>query len=202
MKYRIEYKHRLKDFIDVWNIENKYLSQSTISSIDQIIKWNEMNNDIHIFIRDVINDKIVGEATILPLNKNQFDDFINNEFNDTELIDIISYTNKLECYLLFSVIAIDINYRNEKIILSLLLEGINKKLDYLINNGITFLNMCAVGETEDGRKFIENFLKMKYINDTKEGYKIYSFESKEEFDNWKLEFSKSIDSYKINNNIN
>ena len=107
----------------------------------------------------------------------------------------------MECYLLFSVLAIDKNYRNEKIILSLLLEGVNKKIDYLINKGINFLNMCAVGETDDGRKFIECFLNMKYIKNTKDGYKLYSFDSKESFDNWKKIFPNYIEKYN-NNNIN
>lgn len=202
MNYKLEYEHKEKDYKDVWNIEQEYLNPSTISSIEQTIKWNKMNSDVHIFVRDVLEDKIVGEATILPLTNEQYDKFMNNELDDTDIDKIIEYKPNIECYLLFSVLAIDKEHRNEKIILSLLLEGINKKIDYLINKDINFLNMCAVGETDDGRKFIEGFLNMKYIKDTKEGYKLYSFKDKEEFDNWKKIFPSYIEKYKKNNNIN
>lgn len=73
MNYRIEYCHKKQDFLDVWNIENQYLEPYTISSVDQVIDWNNKNNDTHIFVRDLIKDKIVGEITFLPLSKEQFD---------------------------------------------------------------------------------------------------------------------------------
>ena len=201
MNYRIEYEHKKQDFIDVLNIESKYLEPSIISSVEQTIKWNEMNKDVHIFVRDILKNKIVGEATIWPLTKKQYDKFMNNELDDTDINEIIDYSSNMECYLLFSVLAIDIEYRNEKIILSLLLEGINEKLDYLISRGIKFLNMCAEGATGDGQKFIEGFLNLKYKKETKEGYKLYSFDGEEEFYKWKEEFPKYIKNYKINHNI-
>ena len=76
--YKLEYEHKEKDFEDVWNIEREYLNPSTISSIEQTIQWNEMNNDVHIFVRDVLKDKIVGEATLLPLTSEQYNKFMNN----------------------------------------------------------------------------------------------------------------------------
>lgn len=198
MNYKLEYNHKLKDFEDIWNIENEYLEISTISSVEQTIKWNKMNSDTHIFVRDIFKDRIVGEITLLPLNKEQFDKFISDELDDTEINNIISYKKNIDCYLLFSTIAIDKEYRNEKVILSLLLQGLNQKLDYLINKGINFLNMCAMGETNDGQKFIEGFLNLKYIKDTKDGYKLYSFKNQEEFNNWKKIFPNYIKKYQTN----
>lgn len=69
-QFVIEYEHKAKDYEDVWNIEQKYLEPSTISSIEQCMKWNDKNQDIHIFIRDTVKDIIVGEITILHYQRN------------------------------------------------------------------------------------------------------------------------------------
>ena len=98
-------------------------------------------------------------------------------------------------YLLFSAIAIDKDYRNDRRILSLLLKGFNHKLNELINRNIIFLNMCAEGQTSDGQKFIENFLNLKYQQNTKEDYKLYSFDTDKEFDDWLKTFPKYIKEY-------
>jgi len=202
MNYRIEYCHKKQDFLDVWNIENQYLEPYTISSVDQVIDWNNKNNDTHIFVRDLIKDKIVGEITFLPLSKEQFDKFMSNELEDTEIDgnSLLSYENGKSYYLLFSAIAIDKDYRNDRRILSLLLKGFNHKLNELINRNIIFLNMCAEGQTSDGQKFIENFLNLKYQQNTKEEYKLYSFDTDKEFDDWLKIFSKYIKEY--NNKYN
>ena len=201
MNYRIEYYHKKQDFIDVWDIENQYLEPSTISSVEQVIGWNNKNNDTHIFVRDLIKDKIVGEITFLPLSKEQFDKFMSNELEDTEIDgnSLLSYENGKSYYLLFSAIAIDKDYRNDRRILSLLLKGFNDKLNELINRNIKFLNMCAEGQTPDGQKFIENFLNLKYQQNTKEDYKLYSFDTDKEFDDWLKAFPKYIEEY--NNNL-
>ena len=197
MNYKIEYCHKKQDFLDVWNIENQYLEPYTISSVDQVIDWNNKNNDTHIFVRDLIKDKIVGEITFLPLSKEQFDKFMSNELEDTEIDgnSLLSYENGKSYYLLFSAIAIDKDYRNDRRILSLLLKGFNHKLNELINRNIIFLNMCAEGQTSDGQKFIENFLNLKYQQNTKEDYKLYSFDTKKGFDDWLKMFPKYIEEY-------
>ena len=202
MNYRIEYCHKKQDFLDVWNIENQYLEPYTISSVDQVIDWNNKNNDTHIFVRDLIKDKIVGEITFLPLSKEQFDKFMSNELEDTEIDgnSLCNYENGKSYYLLFSAIAIDKDYRNDRRILSLLLKGFNDKLNELINRNIKFLNMCAEGQTPDGQKFIENFLNLKYQQNTKEDYKLYSFDTDKEFDDWLKTFPKYIEEY--NNKYN
>ena len=201
MNYRIEYCHKKQDFLDVWNIENQYLEPHTISSVDQVIDWNNKNNDTHIFVRDLIKDKIVGEITFLPLSKEQFDKFMSIELEDTEIDgnSLCNYENGKSYYLLFSAIAIDKDYRNDRRILSLLLKGFNHKLNELINRNIIFLNMCAEGQTSDGQKFIENFLNLKYQQNTKEDYKLYSFDTDKEFDDWLKIFPKYIEEY--NNNL-
>lgn len=197
MKYRIEFEHRNKDFEDVWNIEQEYLEPSTIADISQTIEWNNKNSDIHIFVRDIENDKIVGEITLLPLSKKQFDLFMINELEDTEINKdtLLEYKPKAEYYLLFSVIAIDLKYRNDKIILSLLLKGLYEKIQNLMKKEIKFLNMCAEGQTEDGRKFIESFLNMHHKFTTKDGYKLYSFNNTQEFNNWINIFPEYINKY-------
>lgn len=201
MNYRIEYCHKKQDFLDVWNIEKQYLEPSTISSVEQVIDWNNKNNDTHIFVRDLIKDKIVGEITFLPLSKEQFNKFMIGELEDTEIDgnNLYNYEDGKSYYLLFSAIAIDKDYRNDRRILSLLLKGFNDKLNELINRNITFLNMCAEGQTPDGQKFIENFLNLKYQQNTKEDYKLYSFDTDKEFDDWLKAFPKYIEEY--NNNL-
>ena len=52
MKYQVEFKHKNKDFEDVWSIEQEYLEPSTIATVKQTIEWDSKNSDIHIFIRD------------------------------------------------------------------------------------------------------------------------------------------------------
>lgn len=202
-QFVIEYEHKAKDYEDVWNIEQKYLEPSTISSIEQCMKWNDKNQDIHIFIRDTVKDIIVGEITILPLSKKQFDRFMLNKLEDTEINEdtLLKFKPNNPCYLLFSAIAIDYRYRDNRIILSLLLTGFYNKLKYLIDKGIIFINMCAEGQTLDGQKFIENFLDLKYKRDTKEGYKLYSFDNTEDFNIWIQKLPKYINSYNEKYNL-
>ncbi len=202
-QFVIEYEHKAKDYEDVWNIEQKYLEPSTISSIEQCMKWNDKNKDIHIFIRDTVKDIIVGEITILPLSKEQFDKFMLNELEDTEINEntLLNFEPNTSCYLLFSAIAIDYRYRDNRVILSLLLTGLYNKLKYLMDNGLTFINMCEEGQTIDGQKFIENFLDLKYKRDTKEGYKLYSFDNTEDFDIWIEKFPQYINSYNEKYNL-
>lgn len=203
MIYQIEYRHKKKDFKEVWNIEKNYLEPSTISSVEQLIKWDNKNNDVHIFVRDNIKDKIIGEITILPLSKIQFYRFISNELEDTEINEnsLLKFEKNNSYYLLFSAIAIDPDYRNDKIVLSLLLKGFNNKLNYLIKDGIHFLNMCAEGQTIEGQKFIDGFLNLKYQRSTSEGYKLYAFNNSQEFDNWLNNFPKYINEYNINHDL-
>lgn len=202
MKYKIEYQPVIKDFEDVLHIEENYLEPSTISSVEQVINWDKKNNDIHVFVRDRKVDRIVGEITILPLSEVQFNKFMINELEDTDISSkmLLNYENNKSYYLLFSAIAIDPKYRNDRIILSLLLKGLNDKLNNLKNRKIRFLNMCAEGQTIEGQNFIENFLDLKYKRNTREGYKLYSFDSMQDFDEWLKRLPQYIESY--NNKFN
>lgn len=202
MKYIIEYEHSIKDFEDVWYIEKDYLEPSTIATVDQVAKWDKKNNDIHIFVRDLETNKIIGEITLLPLSEEQFNKFINNELEDTEINEdtLLEYKSNENYYLLYSAMAIESEYRNDRMVLSLLLKGFYDKLNNLKERGIKFLNMCAEGQTPDGQKFAENFLDLKHKRNTKEGYKLYSFNDKKEFDEWLTRLPKYIESY--NNKFN
>ena len=85
-----------------------------------------------------------------------------NELEDTEINKdtLLQYKSEGTYYLLFLAIAIDIEYRKYKLVLSYLLKGMNEKIQNLMKNGIKFLNMCAEEQTADGQKFIESFLNM------------------------------------------
>lgn len=185
-KYKLDYHPTIKDFEEALHIEENYLEPSTIASVEQVISWDNKNNDIHIFVKDKILNQVVGEITLLPLSEIQFKKFINNELEDTEITDktLLTYESNKSYYLLFSAIAIDPKYRNDRIILSLLLQGINEKINYLQNKNIKFLNMCAEGQTTDGQKFIESFLNLKFKKETKDGYKLYSHNNTQDFDFW------------------
>lgn len=197
MKYRIEYEHSIRDFEDVWYIEEKYLEPSTIATVDQVVKWDKKNNDIHIFVRDLEVNKIVGEITLLPLSEEQFNKFMNNELEDTEINEetLLEYKDNNKYYLLYSAMAIDSEYRNDKMILSLLLKGFYDKLTSLRNRGIVFLNMCAEGQTPDGQKFAEGFLDLKCKKITKDRYKLYSFNGDQDFEKWFNDFPGYINNY-------
>lgn len=203
MKYRIEYEHSVKDFEDVWYIEKDYLEPSTIATVDQVTKWDKKNSDIHIFVRDLEKDKIVGEITLLPFSEEQFNRFMNNTLEDTEINEntLLKYESNQNYYLLYSAMAIASEYRNDRIVLSLLLKGFYDKLNNLKDRGIKFLNMCAEGQTLDGQRFAETFLDLKHKRNTKEGYKLYSFDNRKEFEEWLIRLPKYIESYNDRFNI-
>ena len=198
MKYEIEYKHTIKDFEDVYNIEQQYLEPSTISSVEQVVSWENKNPDIDIFIRDLETDEIIGEITLLPLSKQQFNAFMNNTLEDTEINveTLLRYEPNNSYYLLYSAMAIHPDYRNDRLVFGLLLKGFYDKINMLKDNNITFLNMCSEGQTSDGQKFIESFLNLKPKNITKNGYKLYSFDNTKDFDNWFNVFPQYIENYK------
>jgi len=92
-KYRIEYNnYSKKDFEDVWKIGLDYLELSTISSVQQAMDWYQRDDEIYIFVRDIIKNEIVGEITLLPISGEQFQDFMLNKLQDTQL----SYDNLLK----------------------------------------------------------------------------------------------------------
>lgn len=197
-RYRIEYNnHTQKDYEDAWNIESSYFEPFTVSSIKQVMEWDKKNDNINIFVRDTQLNKIVGEITLLPLTKNQFQDFMNDRLDDTELSanDLQAYMNNATYYLLFSAIAIDKNYRKDKLVLSCLLNGLNARITNLLERNIKFANMCAEGQTAEGQRFIENFLNLKEKNITKEGYKLYSFNDADEINQWLKIFPQYIEKY-------
>ena len=103
----------------------------------------------------------------------------------------------MECYLLFSAIAIDLKYRNDRRVLSNLLKGFNAKINSLQERGIVFKNMCAEAITPDGSKFIEGFLGLKEVMKTNEGYTIYSFNDKNDMDKWLKFFPSYIKEYDL-----
>lgn len=197
-RYVIEfYNHTKKDFDDVWNIEYDYLEPETISSVEQVMLWDGKNRDIHIFVRDAIFGCIVGEMTLLPLSDKQFTNFMKNELSDTELNyeSLEAYEDNNTYNLLISAVAIDKKYRDDKLVLSYLLKGMNKKINDLMSRGIKFKNMCVEGQTLDGQKFIKNFLNLKEKCVTKEGYKLYSFDDEKEFLKWYEKFPAYIEEY-------
>ena len=159
--------------------------------------WDRKNRDIHIFVRDAIFDCIVGEITLLPLTDKQFTDFMKNELSDTELNykSLEAYEDNNTYNLLISAVAIDKKYRDDKLVLSYLLKGMNKKINDIMSRGIKFKNMCAEGQTLDGQKFIKNFLNLKEKCITKEGYKLYSFDDEKEFLKWYEKFPVYIEEY-------
>lgn len=197
-KYIIEYhNHTEKDFMDVWKIESEYLKDSTISSVKQTIDWDNKNHDIHIFVRDKEVNKIVGEITLLPLSEKQFQNFMKDRLHDAELdvLNLLTYEEKCLYYLLFSAIAIDKDYRTDRLVLSYLLKGLYNKINDLRNRKVRFRNMCAEGQTKDGQKFLESFLNLTQKNTTKEGYKLYSFNNEEEMNKWINIFPEYIEKY-------
>lgn len=196
--YVIEYNnHTQKDFQEVWNIEFEYLELHTISTVNQVMDWDRKNSDIHIFVRNINEDKIVGEITLLPISKKQFEDFMSNKLEDTELNtkNLLVYKENCSYYLLFSSIAIDKKYRNDKLVLSYLLKGMNTKINALLKKGIKFENMCAEGQTKDGQKFIESFLNLKKKLITKEGYQLYCFNNTNDMNEWINRFPLYIEKY-------
>lgn len=203
MKYKIEFKHNSKDFSDVCNIERDYWEPSTIASAEQTIMWDKKNSDIHIFVRNLEENRIVGEITILPLSENQFKKFMINELEDTEINEntLLNYESGNTYYLLFSAIAIDKYFRNDRAILSNLLKGLYEKLKDLEKRKIGILNMCAEGQTIDGQKFIKSFLNLEYKYTTKRGFKLYSFNNSEEYKKWIEVLPKYIANYDEKYNI-
>lgn len=141
--------------------------------------------------------------TLLPLSETQFNMFMMNKLEDTQINKdtLLCYKPKETYYLLFSSIAIDIKYRKDRLVLSCLLKGLNEKIQYLIKKGITFLNMCAEGQTIDGQKFIESFLNMHHVYITKKGYKLYAFNNTYEFNEWIKRFPDYIKVYNEKYNL-
>lgn len=203
-RYRIEYNnHTMKDFIDVWFIERQYFKHNTIAPPKQDKAWDEKNNDIHIFIRDIEINRIIAEVVLIPLTKKQFTDFMNNKLKDLDLnyntIEI--YKNNKSYYLLLCAIAISKNYRNDKQVLSFMLQGIYNKICCLKKRRIKFKNFCAEFLTTDGLKFNNGFIKLKERNTTLDGYKLCCFENSKEMKEWFKVFPKYIEQYNKTNHI-
>lgn len=198
MELKIDYNHTLQDFKKIEEIEKGYLAINTIAPSHQTFEWHNANKDIHIGVRDTVTDEIIGSIAIIPLNKKQYNKFILNELEDTELnsSNIEEYKEGKEYYLLFSAITIQKEYRNNRYVLYLLLKGFYDKLLDLKYKDINFINMCAEGQTKDGQKFIESFLDLKFYKKTKDNYNIYCYEKDyEDFNKWLENFPNYIESY-------
>ena len=194
-KYILEqYNHTKDDFNDVWKIESQYFNPKMISPVT-----GSTEMPVSIKVKDKNTCSVIGEITLLPLTKKQYESFITNKLEDTDIdeVNLINYEDKMECYLLFSAIAIDLKYRNDRRVLSNLLKGLIAKINSLQERGIIFKNMCAEAITSDGSKFIKGFLDLKEVTKTNEGYTIYSFNDKNDMDKWLKIFPSYIKEYDL-----
>jgi len=198
MRFIIENDLTLNDFKEIEDIEKSYFDPDTIVPSSQRYDWYASNRDVDIVIRNSDNHEIVGEIAIVPLSKDQYYKFINGEFADTELTGdtMLTYENNKDYYLMFVVVAIKEEYRNNRRALYYLLKGTCEKIKQLQNRGIKYINMCTEGQTPNGQKFIDGFLNLRLMGKTKDNYNLYHFEKdSEDFSNWINIFPNYIESY-------
>lgn len=201
MRFQMDYIHNEDEFIDVLEIEENYLEPLTIASVEQVLSWEEKNHDIHIFVRDHLMNRIVGEITAVPLNHSQFTKFMNGTLEDTELDhDTLCKYHRGDTYvLLLSCVAIAPSVRKNPLILYLLLLGLRNKIKKLIYKGIHLTNICAEGQTEEGKKIIENFFHLTHENTSKDGYYLYCYPKDDiDFQAWWTGFETTLENYRKN----
>ena len=198
MRFIVEKNLEIEDFEEMEEIEQGYFASDTIPSSSQAYKWYLKNPEIEIVIRDFINNKIVAQATILPLSKEQYEKFIAGELKDTEFTEenLLKFEDNKEYYLMFCCVAITKEYRENRMVLYWLLKALYDRIKYLESRGIKFINMCAEGQTKDGQKFLESFLDLKLMGKTKDDYQLYYYEKDyDDFNRWFTTFPKYIENY-------
>ena len=119
MDFKIDFNFTLEDFEECEEAEKGYFNPDTTASSFQAYNWYLKNPDIEIGVRDVATNKIAGQATILPLNKEQYDKFISGELKDTEFSEknLLQYEGSKEYYLLLCCIVIKKEYRDNPMVL-------------------------------------------------------------------------------------
>lgn len=175
----IDYEFNLDDFKVMENIEHSYFPSKNISPAEEVLRWYEKNNLTCIGVRNS-NNKIIASVSILPLNRNVFNDIYENKMNEADVVSeqIEIYEDNKSYLLYLSSISIDEKYRNNYKVITTLLKGCIDLLNILIKRNIKIEKVMADASTIHGEKICKKLLNMDYIRDTSHGSKIYCVDGK------------------------
>jgi len=171
---KIDYKFDIDDFQAMENIEHSYFPNENISPAEEVLRWYEKNNLTCIGVRNS-NNKIIASVSILPLNRNVFNDIYENKMNEADVVfeQIEIYEDNKSYLLYLSSISIDEKYRNNYKVITTLLKGCINLLNILMKRNIKIEKVMADASTNHGEKICKKLLNMDYIRDTSHKSKIY-----------------------------
>jgi len=171
---KIDYKFDIDDFQAMENIEHSYFPNENISPAEEVLRWYEKNNLTCIGVRNS-NNKIIASVSILPLNRNVFNDIYENKMNEADVVfeQIEIYEDNKSYLLYLSSISIDEKYRNNYKVITTLLKGCINLLNILMKRNIKIEKVMADASTIHGEKICKKLLNMDYIRDTSHKSKIY-----------------------------
>ena len=171
---KIDYKFDIDDFQAMENIEHSYFPNENISPAEEVLRWYEKNNLTCIGVRNS-NNKIIASVSILPLNRNVFNDIYENKMNEADVVfeQIEIYEDNKSYLLYLSSISIDEKYRNNYKVITTLLKGCMNLLNILMKRNIKIEKVMADASTNHGEKICKKLLKMDYIRNTSHKSKIY-----------------------------
>lgn len=165
---------KYKDFIDMFEIDQKVLREDLIASAETSYSWYEYNNLTHIAVRDTVNQKIVGYFSVLPITDDAYQEILRGEFKDKDFtIDSIQQYDFPGFYKLYvAAVAIDPKYQNTGAFIKLYNALIDMLLALAKERDIYISEIVAEASTKQGEKFCK-MVGMKKITQTTSETDVY-----------------------------
>ena len=163
-----------KDFIDMYEIDNKVMREDLIASVQTTYGWFEHNRYTHIAVRDISTQKIVGYFSVLPVTEEIYNKIISGNFKDKDFtsdsIEQYIFSNFYRIYV--AGVGIDPEYQNTGAFIKLYNALIDLFLFLAKEREIYISEILAEASTKQGEKFCK-MVGMKKISSTTNDTDIY-----------------------------
>ena len=162
------------DFQDMYEIDRKVMRDDLIADADTAYAWFKYNEYTHIGVRDTVSKKIIGYFSVLPINKETYDQIVSGDFKDNEFT-----SDNLEQYIFpdfykiyVAGVGIAPEYQNTGAFIMLYNAFIDLIILLAKEREIYISEVLAEASTKQGEKFCK-MVGMKKISSTGNATDVY-----------------------------
>lgn len=163
-----------KDFIDMYEIDQKVMRNDLIADIETTYAWFKYNQYTHIVVRDTFSHKTIGYFSVLPITEEIYEKIITGDFQDKDFTeDAIKQYVFPDFYRVYIAgVGIDPAYQNTGAFVKLYNALIDMFISLAKEREIYISEVLAEASTKQGEKFCK-MVGMRKITNTPNDTDIY-----------------------------